>query len=116
MAVIKSFNEYRASNTLVDMLQDSNDPRLALYIEPVGGNYVGLRNGLNPTELRRYHQYQYSKDSDIISNSYSPSAAMQYSEVCFLKAEAALKGWGGDAKTEYDKGIYGFCQLLVGCL
>ncbi len=105
MSLIKSFNEYRASNTLVDMLQDSNDPRLALYIEPVGGNYVGLRNGLNPTEIADIVPNEYSRDSDIISNSYSPSAAMQYSEVCFLKAEAALKGWGGDAKTEYDKGI-----------
>ena len=105
MALIRSFNEYRASNTLVDILQDSNDPRLVLYIEPVSGNYVGLRNGLNPTEIAAITPNSYSKESNIISNVYAPSAAMQYSEVCFLKAEAALKGWGGDAKTEYEKGI-----------
>ena len=30
---------------------------------------------------------------------------MNYSEVCFLKAEAALRGWqgAGDAQTNYEK-------------
>lgn len=33
---------------------------------------------------------------------------MNYSEVCFLKAEAALRGWqgAGDAKTNYENGIH----------
>ena len=36
-----------------------------------------------------------------------PLKAMAYSEVCFLKAEAAIRGWSGagDAKTNYENGI-----------
>lgn len=33
------------------------------------------------------------------------SRILSYAEVCFLKAEAALKGWGSDAEGNYYKGI-----------
>lgn len=38
---------------------------------------------------------------------FTPLGLMNYSEVCFLKAEAALRGWqgAGDAKTNYENGI-----------
>ena len=37
----------------------------------------------------------------------TPLGLMNYSEVCFLKAEAALRGWqgAGDAQTNYENGI-----------
>ncbi|TRX52196.1 SusD/RagB family nutrient-binding outer membrane lipoprotein [Fulvivirga sp. M361] len=107
MSLIKSFNEYRMSNTIIDYLQDNNDPRLPIYASPAeGGNYVGLTNGLNPAEVNEIIRNDYSQDSEIISNVYSPSTALQYSEVNFLKAEAALKGWGpGNPQDHYEEGI-----------
>ena len=106
MSLIKSFNEYRVSNTLIDYLQDNNDPRLPVYATPVGGNYVGLTNGLNPVEVNQLNRNDYSQDSEIISGAYSPSTALQYAEVCFLKAEAALRGWAaGDPQGYYEEGI-----------
>ncbi len=33
------------------------------------------------------------------------SRILSYAEVCFLKAEAALKGWGSDAEGNYKKGV-----------
>lgn len=106
MSLIKSFNEYRFSNTLIDYLQDNNDPRLPVYATPVNGNYVGLTNGLNPIEVNAINRNDFSQDSDIISGAYSPSAALQYAEVCFLKAEAALRGWAaGSPQEHYEDGI-----------
>lgn len=106
MALIRSFNEYRASNTLVDFLKENNDPRLPIYIEPVDGEYVGLQNGLNPAEINAINPDDYSKDSQIISNAYAPSVLLSYAEVQFLRAEAALHGWDpGIAEDYYESGI-----------
>lgn len=40
-------------------------------------------------------------------NNFTPLGLMNYSEVCFLKAEAALRNWAGagDAKVNYENGI-----------
>jgi Starch-binding associating with outer membrane len=116
MALIRSFNEYRASNTLVDFLKNNNDPRLKIYIEPVaGGQYVGLQNGLSPEALNGLNANSYSKESLIISNLYAPSSLLIYPEVLFLKAEAALKGWAtGSAQQFYEDGIRASINYWVG--
>lgn len=106
MSLIRSFNEYRASNTLVDFLKNHNDPRLEIYIEPVDGEFIGLQNGLNPEEINAINPDNFSKESLIISNAYAPSSLLLYAEVLFLKAEAAYRGWGpGSAKEFYEQGI-----------
>ena len=115
MGVIRSFNEYRASNTLVDFLQSNNDPRLPLYIEPVEGEYIGLQNGLNPEEINALNLDQFSKDSQIISSTHAPSVLFSYSEVQFLLAEASLKGWhDGDAQLHYEEGIVASINFWIG--
>ncbi|MGB5553731.1 MAG: SusD/RagB family nutrient-binding outer membrane lipoprotein [Flavobacteriaceae bacterium] len=40
-----------------------------------------------------------------VSGDYLKARVLSYAEVCFLKAEAALKGWGSDAEGNYNKGI-----------
>ncbi len=106
MGIIRSFNEYRASNTLVDFLQDNNDPRLPLYIEAVDNEYIGLQNGLNPEQVNAIEPDDYSKESLIVSNLYAPSVLLSYAEVLFLKAEASLYGWSeGSAQQLYEEGV-----------
>ena len=114
MSLFRTFagtGEYRVSNTLVDYLQDNNDPRLEIYIETVEtegleGQYIGLRNGLNAQELSQLSKDNFSRDSEIISGAYSPTGLLIYPEVLFLRAEAALRGWGpGNAADLYNQGI-----------
>ncbi|MDE0471963.1 MAG: SusD/RagB family nutrient-binding outer membrane lipoprotein [Ekhidna sp.] len=110
MGIIRTFNEYRASNTLVDFLRDNNDPRLELYIAPseATNEFAGLTNGLNPEELAAIDDQldNFARDSHIISNTYAPSVLLSYSEVELLKAEASLRGWGsGSVQTHYENGI-----------
>ncbi|MCK0133307.1 SusD/RagB family nutrient-binding outer membrane lipoprotein [Arenibacter sp. S6351L] len=39
------------------------------------------------------------------SGEFLKARVLSYAEVCFLKAEAALKGWGSDAEGNYNKGV-----------
>ena len=107
MSVLRNFNEYRVSNTLVDFLQETNDPRLPLLVEPnEEGNYVGLPNGLNPEQLNALDLSNFSRDTDIIANQAAPTGLLIYPEVLFLKAEAALRGWApGSAQQYYEDGV-----------
>lgn len=107
MSLIRSFNEYRASKTLVDFLRDNQDPRLTLYLEPNSdGQYIGLQNGLNPQEINLINENDFSRDSEVISSTHAPSLLLTYSETQFLLAEAALRGWApGDPATFYNEGI-----------
>lgn len=107
MSLIRSFNEYRVSNTLVDFLEANNDPRLPLYVAPTeSGDYVGLRNGLNPSEINTLNPNDFSKETQLISNPYAPSVLLSYAEVQFLRAEAALKGWdSGSPQAYYEAGV-----------
>jgi hypothetical protein len=106
MAIIRSFSEYRASNTLVDFLKENNDPRLEIYIEPVEGEFIGLQNGLNPEEVNAIKADDYSKESLIVSSTHAPSGLLIYPEVLFLQAEAALRGWApGSPQQYYEQGI-----------
>lgn len=113
------------------------DPRLTLILsqteawvkgEENAVQYRGVPNGLSVTEVS-LPEYDNSHNSSIwgymwgynwnaaekgsnekrpITNKdYIPLGLMNYSEVCFLKAEAALRGWqgAGEAQTNYEDGI-----------
>jgi hypothetical protein len=99
-------DDYGMSKTFVDSLLSWNDPRLPIYAQPNDtGAYEGLPNGLNDGEGRaikyisRFGAYWRSK----------PNATMPiltYSEVLFLEAEAAQRGWiAGDPATLYANAI-----------
>ncbi len=107
MSILKSFNEYRMSNTFVDFLRNNNDPRLPLFATSnAEGEYLGLQNGLNPQELAELDLNSFSEDTDIISSQAAPTGLLTYPEVLFLQAEAALRGWGpGSAEALYEQGI-----------
>ena len=107
MSILRLFNEYKMSNTLVDYLKQNNDPRLELFVEPTeSGAYEGLQNGLNPEEINATDLSNFSRDSDIISNQSTETGLIVYSEVLFLKAEAISRGWvSGSAQEMYEAGI-----------
>lgn len=76
----------------------SQDPSLAAY------SYIGIRNGAYINA--KADRVAFSRVSDDF-NSAQYRRAFTASEVAFLKAEAALRGWAGagNAKTNYENGV-----------
>ncbi|MFL5384813.1 MAG: SusD/RagB family nutrient-binding outer membrane lipoprotein [Longimicrobiaceae bacterium] len=97
------------SKTTVDSLARLNDPRLAVFADPAphgcagGGVYCGYPNG---TVTASDFDALSPIGAAIKENPAAPSYMMTYSEVLFLKAEAAAKGWiAGSAATYYQDAI-----------
>jgi hypothetical protein len=105
------------SKTLVDTLLSLNDPRLKFYAEPTtntagamdgtfdGQPYLGRTNGKVP-EDHPYGYYSRIGNYWRADGQFTPSIVMDYSEVLFLEAEAAWRGWiSGDPGTLYKEAI-----------
>jgi hypothetical protein len=87
------------------ILSGYQDPRMEKYFLPAEGNVVagqfkGIRQGIELTDKAEYGGF-----SKINIESSAPLQLMTASEAYFLRAEAALRGWGGDAKTFYEDGV-----------
>jgi hypothetical protein len=89
-------DDHAISKTMVDTLKSLNDPRLFLYAEPAAtdGVYRGHANGRQSLPAG-----QSLGDISRIGNFWradganTPATIMTYSEVLFLEAEAAARGW-----------------------
>jgi len=127
-----SFNEFRASKTLLDTLQSLGDTRLFIFFRPTpdtqgGANplYVGIPNGLNDVDALQFNggsQFQstvgtvyFEQAISTTGLSIAKGVIMTFAELQFLLAEAAEKGLiTGDAKTYYENGVnasFGFYGL-----
>lgn len=122
-ARIGSFNEFRASKTLLDTLQSINDPRITIFFRatPATENisdkvFIGVPNGMDDVTALTYlgGSQNHSRIGplwyeDAISSqglSVAKGVIMTYAELQFLLAEAAQKGWAsGNVKTYYENGI-----------
>ncbi|MBK6994652.1 MAG: SusD/RagB family nutrient-binding outer membrane lipoprotein [Lewinellaceae bacterium] len=120
---IGSFNEFRASKTLLDTLQSLNDPRMPIFFRPTPDTegsgvpiYAGIPNGLNDVDALQYNggpQFQsrigtiyYEQAISTPGLSIAKGVIMTYAELQFLLAEAAEKGLiSSDAKTYYESGV-----------
>jgi hypothetical protein len=84
------------SATMIDTLVSLNDPRLELYAERIlshpDSGYRGLQNNhaTPPLSIGAYSRIGNFWRSD---GAATPTAIMTYSEVLFLEAEAAERGW-----------------------
>jgi hypothetical protein len=112
LAILFNFNEFRVSKTMVDLLTDLNDPRLPVYASPVPNSnptrFAGMPNGLNAVQLGQpqFARENFSQPGTPIRAEGVPIPVLMYDEVCFLQAEAVLKGWGsGDARALYEAGV-----------
>ena len=80
-------------------------------VTPQNSVYVGMRNGVTPGEGPAVDDNPYCGYSKIGWEYFSmvnpPLYLMKMSEVCFLRAEGALRGWnmGGTAQSFYEQGI-----------
>jgi hypothetical protein len=113
----KTRDDHRVSKNLVDLVQGKyNDYRIMVFANPASASdaFVGLPNGLLSSAAGAYlgnGLTQTSKMGDYFVQATAPGQLMNYAEVQFILAEAAVKGYipGGlsQAKTYYDAGIAG---------
>ena len=80
-------------------------------VTPKGSVYVGMRNGVTPgidqtADANPYVGYS-MLDRTYFAECNPPLYLMKVSEVNFLRAEGALRGWnmGGTAQSFYERGI-----------
>lgn len=96
------------TNTMIDKLKALNDPRLAAFAEPADalGEYIGMPYGVNAAVAGSIKNEEVSLPSNTIIASTFPAMLQTYSEVLFLQAEAAARGWsGGSAEQLYNQAI-----------
>lgn len=98
----------KMSTKLIDQLEGTNDPRLAVYVSKDGaGNYSGMINGLNDVPFANSGFATKSDMGIALSSKDSELYLMNAAEVWFLRAEAAL-AYDNDpaaANDLYRKGI-----------
>ena len=118
-------DDQRISERFVDTLKVTADPRLAKFAEPTGASkkavptacditYRGFPNGHSSADVKNpcdpagknFSFSDYSRPTVSIRQAGSPSYIMTYSELLFIKAEAAERGWiTGSAATFYTQAI-----------
>lgn len=105
-----SRDDYGMSKTYVDSLKSWNDPRLPVFAQPntadtIGTTYQGLQNGLLNSAGPALNTIS-RIGAMWRETAAAPIALLTYSEVLFLEAEAAQRGWiSGDAATFYEDAI-----------
>jgi hypothetical protein len=99
-------DDHGVSATMVNTLRTLNDPRLPVYAQPApsDGQYRGARNG--PTDADAAQINTISRLGTYFLRPDWPAPLMTYSEVLFLRAEAAQRGYvAGDAAALYTAAI-----------
>ena len=114
---VGSFNEYRMSETLENVLKGFDDPRMQAWFAPTANSvtngtpeWAGMLNGVVDGTAYSYKGGDafLSKFGDIFYFEPNTVEAMLFlaSEVQFIFAEAALRGWiSSDAQAHYENGI-----------
>lgn len=107
--------DWVAANTIVDKMNELNDPRRKHYfkgnLKDAGGNVIykgGIYGGSNTFSLYTQLQAYYNKDEDPHPawTASRPGVLIDYAEVKFYLAEAAARGFiGGSAQTFYNEAI-----------
>ncbi|MRX63257.1 SusD/RagB family nutrient-binding outer membrane lipoprotein [Maribacter luteus] len=94
-------DDYAPANTIVDIMNDLDDPRRTVYFTDLDGEYVGGEYGLVLDYGTVSHIGTLFLDPEL------PGVIMDYSEVEFLLAEAAARGYStsSDATVHYENAI-----------
>lgn len=95
-------NDYTATTTFVDALESVNDPRIAIYYQANGGEYIGGVPGVSNVPYTAF-----SNIGDIFRSPNFPGQLFEATEVNFYLAEAAARGYavGNSAEFYYNQAI-----------
>lgn len=100
--VLSGRSDYFMSNTIVDALNELEDPRRDIFFSnPIDGEYVGGEYGAGGDFDTTSHF------GDIFTEPNLPGNILDYSEVMFLMADAAARGYnvGGTPEEFYNEAI-----------
>ncbi|TGV02049.1 SusD/RagB family nutrient-binding outer membrane lipoprotein [Flavivirga rizhaonensis] len=99
--ILSGRNDFVGGATLIDMMNTLNDPRRPLWFKTVGGVYVGGEIG-SPSAYSNH-----SPLSDQVTAADAPGVIMSYSEIQFLLAEGAERGYdtGDTAANHYTNAV-----------
>jgi hypothetical protein len=114
-------DDHRLSDRLMGQMLPFNDPRVPVYAQPTLADpavYAGMPNALTASQAGNYSltssrpgRVFYSTDRFCagctgLTGARFPNFILTYSEVSFILAEAAERGWiAGSAALYYDQGI-----------
>ena len=104
------------SHYLIEKLKTNQDPRVHIYAAATPSSdvlnttpYVGVPNNKTSTELNtlNINAFTTSEVGDYFRDVNVQGTTLSYAEMCFLKAEAAWRGWGGSQSAEdyYNEGV-----------
>ncbi|MDO5981222.1 SusD/RagB family nutrient-binding outer membrane lipoprotein [Flavivirga spongiicola] len=133
---------FRLTNTLVDFMKNTQDPRLSIY----GGTYLSVNSGEYGQDLTEHlklgitygamwwnewadfgdlvdgggnyvayvpHAQKHMQPSKYVAALNAPFFHMTYAEVELLLAEASIRNWGAsDAQSHFEKGIRASMELV----
>lgn len=116
-----SFSTHYLTNTLVNLCVQTGvhteiDPRLPTYAQmsKTENDWIGVQGGATLDELREDVDGASSLNYAVLVRDDAPVWILEYSEVQFILAEAALKGFinGGDsaARSYYENAVRASCQ------
>jgi len=98
-------NSRRAAEFIIDLMNDTGDPRISLYFVQTGGAWKGAKSGV-ATKEESGSSAAAKLNKKIIADYDSPFSFMNYDEVLFILAEAAQRGiipGGASLASEYYK-------------
>lgn len=109
-AKIDQRDDLAPSNVFVDSLNSYSDPRRSKYFTSIAGAtpYRGAPYGWNQSDIQSWAtNNQYSRIGSAITAQNAPGYMITASEMQFIKAEAALRGWisATEFVTAYNKAI-----------
>ncbi|MCX2741324.1 SusD/RagB family nutrient-binding outer membrane lipoprotein [Pontibacter anaerobius] len=98
---LSSREDYVAANTLVDVMNELDDPRRPYYFSDVDGEFIGGEYGFPNTYSN------FSTVSEKVADPTFEALLMDYAEVEFLLAEAVERGYSveGTAEEHYNAGV-----------
>ncbi|SHN32406.1 SusD/RagB family nutrient-binding outer membrane lipoprotein [Chitinophaga sp. CF418] len=122
----QDFRQPGLASFFIDHLSDWNDPRIDIPtygvgginrwgIAPYSGNYQGIPSGYAPGEnpVKKCYFYSNTSSSSLMTEPLT-GLMMNYAELKFILAEAALKGWiSGSAETYYNDGALASITLWL---
>lgn len=115
---VGSYNEYRIAENFVGILESFDDPRLEFFADPTANSVEngtpqieGMQNGIVDGPAYEYKGgdaflSKFNIDYFYLQPNANEARLMLYSEVAFIYAEAAQRGWiSADAQAWYEEGI-----------
>jgi hypothetical protein len=112
------FNNSVSSEFMVETLKDLQDPRLSIFFEPTKNSilagtpeYIGLPSGIPAGDSFEFNGGRDGQslinNNRFLNDARQKGIILSYSEVQFLLAEAALRGFiTADPEGFYEKGIH----------